>query len=133
MYKLGSSKRGIIIPMKVQRKELLMAVDTGAGVSIFSVETYEKYFFSIPLTPCSTQLHTYTGCTIEVRGQFYANVLNDDQHAALPLIVVQETGPPLLGRNWLHAIRLNWNVETPHSDFTDSINQKLHPETPQRV
>ena len=78
MYKLGSSKRGIIIPMKVQRKELLMEVDTGAGVSIFSVETYGKYFFSIPLTPCSTQLHIYTGGTIKVRGQFYADVLYDD-------------------------------------------------------
>ena len=108
-----------------------MAVDTGAGVSIFSSETDEKYFFSIPLTPCSTQLHTYTGSTIEVQGQFHAYVLYDDQHVGLPLTVVQETGPPLLGRNWLHTIRLNWNrilkKETPHSDFPYSINQKLHP------
>ena len=111
------------------RKELLMAVDTGAGVSIISSETYEKYFFFMPFTPCSTQLHPYTGSTIGVRGQFHADVLHEDQHVALPLIVVQETGPPLLGRNWLHTIRLNWNcilkVEAPHSDFPDSIDQKL--------
>jgi len=26
----------------------------------------------------------------------------------LPLIVVDEDGPPLLGRNWLEQLKLNW-------------------------
>ena len=76
-----------------------------------------------------TVAHIHCLGTVEVRGQFHANILCEDQHAAFPLIVVQETGPSLLGRNWLHTIRLNWNrilkVEAPHSDFTDSTNQKL--------
>ena len=37
-----------------------MAVDTGAGVLIFS----------IALTPCSTPLHPYTGSTTEVTLMF---------------------------------------------------------------
>ena len=64
-----------------------MKDDTGAGVSIISSEKYVKHFFSIPLTPCSTQLDTYTSSTIEVRGQ--------------------EIGSIPYGRNWLHTIRLN--------------------------
>ena len=101
-----------------------MAVDTGAGVSIISSETGEKCFFSIPLTPCSTQLYIYTSSTIEVRGQFHADVLYEDQQAALPLIVVQETGPPLLGMNWLHTIRLN-NVFKPGLGTMRRITVKL--------
>ena len=50
----------------------------------------------------------------------HADVLYEDHHV---------TGPSLLGRNWLHTIRLNWNcilkVEASHSDFPDSIDQKL--------
>ena len=30
------------------------------------------------------------------------------QHGKLPLVVVKGRGPPLLGRNWLHVIRLDW-------------------------
>lgn len=32
----------------------------------------------------------------------------ESQKASLPLIIVKGDGASLLGRNWLHHIRLNW-------------------------
>ncbi|EEC12370.1 hypothetical protein IscW_ISCW008496 [Ixodes scapularis] len=31
------------------------------------------------------------------------------QRAELPIYITKEKGPPLLGRQWLQAIRLNWH------------------------
>ena len=116
MYTLGSSKSGIITLIRVQGKELLMEVDTGASVSIISNETYNKHFSSYPLTPCITPLHTYTGSQIGACGQ-------------IPLIVVQGNGCSLLGRNWMHAIRLNWarilKVNIPQADTPQPMNREL--------
>ena len=36
------------------------------------------------------------------------HVEHNDQSAELPLLVVAGSGPPLLGRNWLQKIKLNW-------------------------
>ena len=36
------------------------------------------------------------------------NVVKDSCKTTLPLVVVEGKGPPLLGRNWLANIPINW-------------------------
>ena len=45
---------------------------------------------------------------INVLGQLHVHVKYNDQQSPLVLLVVEGDGPPLLGRNWLRYIRLDW-------------------------
>ena len=51
----------------------------------------------------------YNGVQIPVYGEVWLPVVYDLQKRVLPLIVVHGDGPPLLGRNWLKELQLNWH------------------------
>ena len=89
---------------------LLMKLDTGAGVSVISKETYKKHFIGTPLMPSNTRLSAYTGHPLKVHGQLIAHLKYQDQSADVPLIVVEGSGPSLFGRDWLSRIRLDWTT-----------------------
>lgn len=61
-------------------------------------------------------LTSYTGEKIKVVGVAEVEVSYERQIKTLPLVVVKGTGPSLLGRGWLEALKLKWeeikNVRT---------------------
>jgi hypothetical protein len=66
-------------------------------------------------------LKTYTGESIQVVGELLVNVQYGQQEVKqLPLIVVQGDGPPLIGRNWLQHVHLDWKVIKKVSQQPDS-------------
>ena len=86
-----------------------MELDTGAAVSLLPFSMYQEKFRHIPLQKASTRLRTYTGEKISPRGEVVVKVQKNGEYARLPLIVVDGRGPPLLGRNWLASISVNWH------------------------
>ncbi|CAH3040403.1 unnamed protein product [Pocillopora meandrina] len=63
----------------------------------------------------------------EVLGIFAVKDSGKDEHIlifmselVLPLIVVDGEGPPLLGRNWLEQLKLNWH-NTCHVSKADTV------------
>ena len=93
------------VTMNVEGSELNMEVDTGASKSIMSEETYKSLCGRskhLVLEDTSVRLRTYTGESLSVLGQM------NQQEAVLPLLVIKENGPSLLGRDWLYKRRLNW-------------------------
>ncbi|XP_076840966.1 uncharacterized protein LOC143485419 [Brachyhypopomus gauderio] len=94
----------------VNRRNVLMEIDTGAAVSIISEAMYRESFADVLLGASNVTLKTYTGQAIPVRGQFVAKVTYGDQTVDLPLIVVKGNGPALCGRNWLESIKLDWKT-----------------------
>ena len=106
---------------------LLMELDTRAGASLISKEPYSKHFSMMPLKPCLTRLHTYTGESIKVLRYITIDVKYCNQHANLPSVVVGGSGPSLLGRDWLVAIKLDWkNTFTSELSFhTQSLSMVL--------
>ena len=74
-------------------------------------------------------MHTYTGEAIKVLGQITTGVNYCNQHANLPLVVVAGTGPSLLGRDWLVAIKLDWknifNLRGSSSELSFETQSKL--------
>ena len=96
--------------INIEGHPLMMEVDTGAAVSIISNKTRNSIpnLRKLVLQSTSAKLRTYTGETIQVVGELSVKVEYHGQNAVLPLLVVQEEGPSLIGRNWLTQIRLDW-------------------------
>ena len=85
-----------------------MQLDTGATVSILPKILYDQQFNQWPLQITKVKLKAYNGVQIPVYGEVWLPVVYDQQKRVLPLIVVDGDGPPLLGRNWLKELQLNW-------------------------
>ena len=61
VFSINAENKGIEVPVELNRIHLLMELDTGAGVSIISQETYNRHFKETPLQPCNTRLHNPDG------------------------------------------------------------------------
>ena len=111
LYNIKSKNEPVIVSVTLDNNEMSMEVDTGAALSIISESTYDKYFSDYVLTNQNDPLSTYTGELINIKGYFDVNVSLSHMKSSyrLPLVVVGGTGPSLLGRNWLHYVRLDWH------------------------
>lgn len=83
-------------------------VDSGASVSLISESLYDEQLKDCSLQPVAIHLSSYTGDTIPVLGKILVPVKYEGHEWKLPLVVVKGSKPPLLGRNWLQKIKLNW-------------------------
>lgn len=107
-----------------------MELDTGAGVSIISQETYNRHFKETPLQPSDTLLHTYTGDPVQVSGQFLVQLKYQNQRVTVPLLVVKGSGPSFFGRNWLSCVKLDWkkicSIHVSDPGLTSEVKSQLH-------
>ena len=87
-----------------------MEVDTGAAVSLIGHDKFQELFPQLSLTKSTEILRTYTGERLDVRGEVQVEACYREQKKSLPLIVIDGSGPVLLGRNWLEHIRLDWGT-----------------------
>lgn len=99
IFNINTENNGTEVPVGLNGIHFLMELDTGAGVSIISRETYKKHFLETPLQSSNTHLHTYTGHPVHVSGQFLVQLKYQNQNVTVPLLVVKGSGPSLFGRN----------------------------------
>ena len=88
-----------------------MGLDTGIAVSVMSKQQWKTLFTeSKPLRLYEGKLlRGYLGHGVHVIGQITVDVEYGSQRKEIPLLIVAgEQRHPLLGRNWLHCIKLNW-------------------------
>ena len=97
------------VELQVNGHPLQMEVDTGAAVSLAPESAVAALLPSSELQPSDVVLKTYTGEQIPVKGMLSVTVTYGQQtHSDLKLLVVQGSGPTLMGRDWLRVIRLDW-------------------------
>lgn len=94
--------------VEIEGTPLVMEVDTGADVSIISDHTRRSLFPTFKLSTTNMVLKTYTEETMPVLGELNVTVQYGTQTKQLRLVVVAGDGPSLLGRDWLQALRLDW-------------------------
>ena len=110
--RIGQADRADVIWLtpKVDGHFLSMELDTGSAISLVCKSTYEKYFAGKELRESPITLKTYSGEKIVPLGVMTVSVSLNNQKKEQDLFVVSQQGPPLFGRDWLHSIKLNWNV-----------------------
>ncbi len=110
LFSVGAKGRELIrVEMVIENTPLVMEIDTGAVVSILSLQEFQSRFPYVPLRHSDVVLKTYTAETMTVVGVASVKVCYKDQRHTLDLIVVEGNGPALLGRDWLNQITLNWH------------------------
>ena len=110
IFRVGVKQRSpsYEVKVKVDDCDVRMEVDTGSSVSLVSQATYERLWLKRGLSPCKYRLRLYLEESITVLGCMQVNVIYKTQAVQLPLLVVEGSGPSLLGRNWLEHIVLDW-------------------------
>ena len=97
-----------MINLKLSRIDMTMELGTGAAVSVIGEETYRDKLGHLPLQHTNVLLNTYSGERLPVLGQLSVNVHYKHHEEKLPLYIIKGCGPPLLGREWLNKIQLDW-------------------------
>ena len=114
-YNLFSIRSSNVAPLsvtvRVDGEELMMEVDTGATKSLISMKTFNQLWKETGtpiLHMTTTRLRTYTGEAIKVAGILEVEVALGKQRKQLELLVVDDDGPSLFGRDWLTKLKLDW-------------------------
>ena len=99
----------IVVELGVENTPVNFELDTGAAVTVMTTSTFHQLFPEVQLQKSTVGLKTFTGELLQIVGEASVKVSYLDQEPrVLPLIVVEGTGPPLLGRNWLQHFKLDW-------------------------
>lgn len=92
-------------------KDFNMEIDTGASLSVISEKKFEALCrgeSKFPVKKTNVILQTYTEEKVKPKGEVEVAVTYNGQETKLPLLVVEGGGPPLISKNWLEKIRLDY-------------------------
>ena len=98
----------IMITCKLNGKPVEFELDTGSALSIIPQDVYERQFSDVALKKTSTVLKTYTGQMIKPIGALRTTVKYKGQKNKLVAQVVPNGANPLMGRDWIRVIKLDW-------------------------
>ncbi|XP_058456730.1 uncharacterized protein K02A2.6-like [Malaya genurostris] len=122
----------IYLRIKVEKSIIKFEVDSGSPVSLISSTDKDKYLSNLSLQPTDIELRSYCGNKIGVLGVIETKVLYGDKDNHLRLFVVEGKRHPLLGREWMRSLSLDWNDILGGSvNSVDKIT--LHPPRPTAV
>ena len=97
----------IWVTPNINGQPIAMELDTGSAVSVMSKHDYDRYLGG-KLRETDLRLRTYSGEELQPRGVARVMVNHDNQRCELDLYVLDRGGPPLFGRDWLRAVKLDW-------------------------
>ena len=109
LFKFEDKKKAYTTIVDIDGKSVSIEIDTGATISIMSQESYKELWPDRDLKESKAELRTYSGEYLKILGEIETRVSNSNNHAKLPLVIVQGRGPTLLGRDWLSRLHLDWS------------------------
>ena len=106
----GSKYRKLITTLKIKGKNIDFEVDTGAELSTIPAALYRAKLKQVELEPSSVILRQYDGTTLPTMGEIVVKVFHAQQLVKGRFIIVEKVDNqlPLLGRDWLYRLRLDW-------------------------
>lgn len=108
-YNLVSSvgDKPYYIRLSVENVQCKFEIDTGSKISAISKMYYDDNFSNIPIQNRVLTFRSYTGDVIETLGYIVVHVKCGTEAAHLKLYVIDNGGPPLLGRLWIKHLKLS--------------------------
>lgn len=125
----GSPLSKIFLDLSVNDVPIQFEVDSGSPVSLISLGDKVRCFKDLPLHESNIELRSYCGSKIEVYGTVSANVAYHGENNNLRLFVVETSRHPLLGREWMRSLRLDWNEVMSKYDTTVDKVELRSPKT----
>ena len=107
VYNTKDNTKPLVVSMILNEKEIAMEINTGSAVTVLPEATYRS-ISTEPLHKSTIKLCTYSGEQLEVIGTAMCKVEYDGKTYRLPVVVLADNGPILLGRSWLYHIPLQW-------------------------
>ncbi|XP_064462824.1 uncharacterized protein K02A2.6-like [Ornithodoros turicata] len=94
------------VTLLVDKNPLRLEIDTGAAVSVLPLELYNEKFSHLPKQESRVVLKSFTGEKVRPIGE--VQVEQGTEEYSLNFQVIDFDGPPLLGRDWLEVIKVDW-------------------------
>ncbi|KAJ8968309.1 hypothetical protein NQ314_002370 [Rhamnusium bicolor] len=108
IFNLSSDKsiklNPFIIEIKIGKEQCKMSIDTGAAITVISLDLYDSKFSKYVLTGDNIILRGYTGDCIKPIGYFEAPTTVNNITKSIRYYVVNKDGPSLLGRNFFKSL-----------------------------
>ncbi|KOB69967.1 Uncharacterized protein OBRU01_15971 [Operophtera brumata] len=95
------------IRLSVENVQCKFEIDTGSKISAISKKFYGLHFSQIPIQSRTLTFRSYTGDVIETLGYIVVRVKGVSEAANMKLYVIDNGGPPLLGRIWIKHLKLS--------------------------
>ncbi|GFO22205.1 polyprotein [Plakobranchus ocellatus] len=116
----------MMVSLKINHVETQMELDTGSAVSVMTIDDYKEMFGKLPIMePSKLRLRTYTNELIQPLGTLLVKVDVNEQEKTLPPLILNKGGNPILGRDWLSVLKLDWrninHISTASDSSVDSI------------
>ncbi len=109
-----------------------MELDTGAARSLMSKRTYYSSFENPPkLKKSQTQLCKYGNVPMDIAGEVTVNIsTSNGGNRNLVLLIINEDGPSLCGRDWINALEIPINkviesINSIDSNYANSVNSNI--------
>lgn len=96
------------VTVQVNTKMLKMQIDSGSGLTVISDRDYYEQFSTCKLSKCNMRFCFYTGHNIEPIGYFWAKIKFNNIEKCIRIFVINNGGPPLLGRDFMQQFNVNF-------------------------
>lgn len=99
----------IMHTLRVNDHSINFELDTGSPVSIINVADAKRYFPTLKVSPPDVELVSYCGTSLQCMGYIVVTVISSGKGKEAKLYIVRSNQKPIVGREWLQIIKLNWH------------------------
>ncbi|XP_026742884.1 uncharacterized protein K02A2.6-like [Trichoplusia ni] len=111
LYKIvvgGKDNRPYFLNIMIDNLEIKCEIDTGSRISAINEDLYYREFSNKVIKTDNLVLRSYAGSRIESLGYIEVQVrLRNVEVKSLPLYIIRNGAGPLLGRDWLRALKIS--------------------------
>ncbi|KAJ8982407.1 hypothetical protein NQ317_017209 [Molorchus minor] len=113
LYNLDCSTNPVSVSLTIENKPFTFSLGTGASYSVISDTFYEQNFKNLSLKPTDKVFIVYNGDKIFPLGFITGNVKYNGKSLNLNMFVINNGGPPLLGRDFFKLFELTIDAQIP--------------------